>query len=159
MEYIEDIRQEKKVRHSLKDILVIVLFATLANADDWVEITLFAEYNQEYLRKYIELKNGVPSHDTIQRVMGMISTDILQQLYQKWQELLNCDEGKILRKIICIDGKTMRSNKRGNKKTSHIVSAQSKEDGFCLGQKAVEEKSNEITAIPELLEKIQIKGL
>lgn len=65
MEYIEDSRQEKKVWHELKDILVIVLFATLANADDRVEIGLFAEWHQDYLRKYIELKNGVPSHDTI----------------------------------------------------------------------------------------------
>lgn len=158
MEYIEDSRQQSKVRHTLKDILVIVLFATLANADDWVEMALFAETYQEYLRKYIELKNGPPSHDTLRRVMGMISPEILQQLYGKWQELLNRNEGELLKKIICIDGKTMCANKRKEEKPSHIVSAWSKEDGFCLGQKAVEEKSNEITAIPELLEKIQIKG-
>ncbi len=77
MEYIEDTRQQTKVRHTLKDILVIVLFATLANADDWVEMALFAENCQDYLRKYIELKNGIPSHDTIRRVMGMISPEIL----------------------------------------------------------------------------------
>ena len=71
LEYIEDDRQQRKVRHTLKDILVIVLFATLANADDWVEMALFAESYQDYLRKYIELKNGIPSHDTIRRVMGM----------------------------------------------------------------------------------------
>ena len=158
LEYIEDGRQQRKVRHTLKDILVIVLLATLANADDWVEMALFAENCQDYLRKYIELKNGIPSHDTIRRVMGMISPDILQQLYGKWQEHLNQNEGELLKKIICIDGKTMRSNKKGEEKASHIVSAWSKEDGFCLGQKAVSEKSNEIAAIPELLEKIQIKG-
>ena len=158
MEYIEDIRQEKKVRHLLKDILVIVLFATLANADDWVEIALFAENFQDYLRKYIKLKNGTPSHDTIRRVMGMISPDVLQQLYGKWQKLLDREEGELIKKIICIDGKTMRGNSQNKGKPSHIVSAWSKEDGFCLGQKAVEEKSNEITAIPELLEKLQIKG-
>lgn len=101
MEYMEDIHQERKVHHLLKDVLVIVLFATLSNADDWMEIALFVETYQDYLRKYIELKNGSPSH---------------------------------------------------------LVSAWSKEDGFCLGQKAVEEKRNEITAIPELLEKLQIKG-
>lgn len=158
MDYIEDVRQQGKVKHSLKDILVIVLFATLANADDWVEISIFAEYHEEYLKKYIALENGVPSHDTIQRVMGLISPEILQQLYSKWQELLDKNEGELLKKVICIDGKTMRSNKRGEGKPSHVVSAWSKEDGFCLGQKAIEEKSNEITAIPELLEKIQIKG-
>ena len=65
LEYIEDDRQQRKIRHTLKDILVIVLFATLANADDWAEMALFAESYQDYLRKYIELKNGIPSHDTI----------------------------------------------------------------------------------------------
>lgn len=158
MEYIEDVRQARKVRHKLKDILVIVLFATLADADDWVEIAMFARAYEEYLHRYIELKNGVPSHDTINRVMGLIAPEILQQLYGKWQELLNRNEGEALKKIICIDGKTMRSNKRKEGKPSHIVSAWSREDGFCLGQKAVSEKSNEITAIPELLDKIQIKG-
>ena len=158
MEYIEDIRQERKVRHKLKDILVIVLFATLANVDDWVEMEYFAHYHQDYLKKYVELKNGIPSHDTLCRVFGMISPDVLQQLYQKWQELLNRNEGEAIRKIICIDGKTMRSNKRKEGKPSHIVSAWSREDGFCLGQKAVDVKSNEITAIPQVLEKIQIKG-
>ena len=158
MDYIEDIRQTSKVRHKLKDILLIVLFATLANADDWVEMEMFADAYQDYLRKYIELKHGVPSHDTINRVMGMISPEVLQKLYGKWQELLNREEGEVLKKIICIDGKTMRSNTRKNRKPNHIVSAWSKEDGFCLGQKAVEEKSNEITVIPKLLEQIQIKG-
>lgn len=88
MEYIEDVRQEKKVSHKLKDILVIVLFATLADADDWVEIAMFAGAYQDYLRKYIELKN------TINRVMSLVSPDILQQLYARWQELLNRDEGR-----------------------------------------------------------------
>lgn len=158
MDYIEDVRQEKKVRHKLKDIIVIVLFATLANVDDWVEMEFFAHYHQDYLRKYIELKNGIPSHDTLCRVFGMISPDVIQQLYQKWQELLNREEGEAIKRIICIDGKTMRSNKRKDSRPNHIVSAWSREDGFCLGQKAVEEKSNEITAIPQVLEKIQIKG-
>lgn len=158
MDYIEDVRQEKKVRHKLKDIIVIVLFATLANVDDWLEMEFFAHYHQDYLRKYIELKNGIPSHDTLCRVFGMISPDVIQQLYQKWQELLNREEGEAIKRIICIDGKTMRANKRKDSRPNHIVSAWSREDGFCLGQKAVEEKSNEITAIPQVLEKIQIKG-
>ena len=158
MDYIEDIRQERKVRHQLKDIIVIVLFATLANVDDWVEMEYFAYYHQDYLKKYVKLKNGIPSHDTLCRVFGMISPDVLQQLYQKWQELMNRNEGEAIKKIICIDGKTMRSNKRKEGKPSYIVSAWSREDGFCLGQKAVEVKSNEITAIPQVLEKIRIKG-
>ena len=119
---------------------------------------MFAEAYQDYLRKYIELENGVPSHDPINPVMGLVSPEILQQLYGKWQELLNRNEGEALKRIICIDGKTMRSNKRKEGKPSHIVSAWCREDGFCLGQKVVSEKSNEITTIPELLDRIQIKG-
>lgn len=98
MEYIEDVRQTRKVRHKLKDILVIVLFATLANADDWVEMEMFALTYEDYLKQYIELKNGVPSHDTINRVMGMLSPEVLQQLYSKWQELLKRKEGEKLKK-------------------------------------------------------------
>ena len=158
MDYIEDRRQQTKVRHKLKDIIVIVLFATLANVDDWVEMEYFAHYHEAYLKKCIELKNGIPSHDTLCRVFGMLSPEILQQLYGKWQELLNQNEGEVLRKLICIDGKTMRSNKRKEGKPNHIITAWSKEDGFSLGQKVVNTKSNEITAIPELLEKIRIKG-
>lgn len=93
MEIIEDVRQERKVRHSVKDILIIVLFATLANADTWEQIADFAQWNEAYLRQYIELKNGIPSHDTIQRVMGMIRPENLQQLQMKWQEMLNSNEG------------------------------------------------------------------
>lgn len=157
MGYVEDKCQQTKVRHKLKNIIVIVLFATLANVDDWVEMEYFAHYHEAYLKKYIELKNGIPSHDTLCRVFGMLSPEILQQLYGKWQELLNQNEGEVLRKLICIDGKTMRSNKRKEGKPNHIITAWSKEDGFGLGQKVVNTKSNEITAIPELLEKIRIK--
>ncbi len=98
MEIIEDVRQQSKVRHSLKDIIVIVLFATLANADGWEEIEDFAKGQEAYLRKYLELKNGIPSHDTIQRAMGMIRTEQLQQLQLKWQELLNSNEGDLIKK-------------------------------------------------------------
>lgn len=158
MEYIEDRRQKAKVRHKLKDILVIVLFATLADADDWVEIELFGKLHLEYLRKYIKLENGVPSHDTIARVIGMLAPEVLEQMQEKWKELLNREEGEKIKKIIAIDGKTMSGSKKSGTKAVHIVSAWCEEEGFCLGQTAAEEKSNEITAIPTLLEKINIKN-
>ena len=123
MEYIEDNRQQAKVRHKLKDIIVIVLFATLANVDDWVEMEYFAHYHEGYLKKYIELKNGIPSHGTLCRVFGMLFPEVLQQIYQKWQGLLNKNEGETLRKLICVDGKTMRSNKRKGGKPNHIITA------------------------------------
>lgn len=152
-----DSRQQSKVKHRLKDILVIVLFATFADSDDWVEIALYAKVHQEYLRKYIKLENGVPSHDTIQRAMALIDPGVLQQLQGKFQELMNQGEGEKIKKIIAVDGKTMRGNKQGENKPLHVVSAWCKEDGFCLGQEAVDEKSNEITAIPELLNRLNIQ--
>jgi len=118
----------------------------------------FAEYHGDFLKQYIGLENGIPSHDTLQRVMGNINPQHLQKLYEKWNALLSTDEGEKLKKIIRIDGKTMRGNGNRNQKPNHIVSAWSDEDGFCLGQKAVEEKSNEITAIPQLLDAVNVKG-
>ncbi|MFQ7452300.1 MAG: ISAs1 family transposase [Pilosibacter sp.] len=141
LEYIEDDRQQRKIRHTLKDILVIVLFATLANADDWVEMALFAENYQDYLRKYIELKNGIPSHDTIRRVMGMISPEILQQLYGKWQDRLNQDDGELLKKIICIDGKTMRSNKGELERQLTLYPRGVKRMVFVLDKKLLKKKA------------------
>lgn len=90
--------------------------------------------------------------------MGSINPQCIQNLYEKWNELMSTNDGEKLKKIICIDGKTMRGNKVKDRKANHIVLAWSSDDGFCLGQKAVEEKSNEITAIPQLLDTINIKG-
>lgn len=98
IDYIEDFRQQSKVKHSLKDIIVIVLFATISNANTWEEIEAFAKANEDYLHKYLELKNGIPSHDTIQRAMAMIRTEEFQQLQLKWQALLNRNEGEVLKK-------------------------------------------------------------
>lgn len=152
-----DSRQQSKVRHKLKDIVVIVLFATFADADDWIEIGMFAKIHEAYLRKYLGLENGVPSHDTIQRAMAMLSPEVFQRIQKDFQETLNREEGEKLKKIIAIDGKTMRGNQQNGEKPGHIVSAWSDEDGFCLGQTAVDEKSNEITAIPELLNRLNIR--
>ena len=158
IEIIDDTRQPWKVKHKLLDIVVIVLFAKLANADDWEEIECCAEMNEEFLKQYIQLENGIPSHDTIQRVMGMIDPAYMQKIYEKWNELVSKNEGEKLKKIISIDGKTMRSNGTTTQRANHIVSAWCDVDGFCLGQQAVDEKSNEITAIPALLETINVKG-
>ena len=116
IELIKDKRQEKKVRHKLLDIVVIVLFAKLANADDWEEVEIFTKSNEEFLKQYIVLENGIPSHDTIQRVMGNIAPEYMQGVYKKWNELVNSKEGETLKKIICIDGKTMRGNRSKNRK-------------------------------------------
>ena len=154
---VMDTRQEKKVLHKMSDIIGLVFFATLGNADIWEEIEVFGKEHEEFLRRYLEFPYGIPSHDTIQRVMAMVSPEFLEGFQTLWNEMLSSDEGEKVKKILAIDGKTQRGNGNVNQKANHIVSAVD-EDGFCLGQKRVNEKSNEITAIPELLDALNIKG-
>lgn len=127
---------------------MLVFFATLANADDWVEIEVFGKEHEDFLRNYLELPYGIPSHDTIQRVFAIVPSGFLENFQKKWNELLNSEEGEKVKRLLAIDGKTQRGNGNKNQKGNHIVSAVD-ERGFCLGQKRVEEKTNEITAIPE----------
>lgn len=141
----------------MKDIIAIVFFARLANANDWDEIHYFAVVKENFLRKYLELPNGIPSYDTIRRVMAMVSPEFLSTFQIRWNELINGNQGQKLKKILALDGKTQRGNKRGGQEPNHIVSCVDN-DGFCLSQKLVHEKSNEIKAIPELLDEINIKG-
>lgn len=155
---IEDHRQEWKVSHALKDIVVIVLFATLANADDWHEIEIFARNHEGLLRRYIELRNGIPSHDTMQRVMGSIQPAVFEGLQRAWNELLSAGEGEKLKRLLRIDGKTMRGNANKHQEALHVVSAWSKEQGVCFGQQAVDGKGKEIPAIKDLLDILSVKG-
>lgn len=153
---LDDPRQQWKVKHRIGDIVGIVLFATLANANDWQEIGIFAKENADTLKRYFKLENGIPSHDTIQRVMAALSPKKLQELQMQWQEMVNTNEGEKLVKILNIDGKTMRGSGNKDNKPLHIVSAWLKEDGICLGQVTVNKKSNEITALPELIKTLNI---
>ena len=150
---VTDLRQEKKVLHKMMDIIMLVFFATLANADDWVEMEVFGKEHEKFLRNYLELPNGIPSHDTIQRVFAMVPSEFLENFQKQWNEMLNSDEGDKIKRLLAIDGKTQRGNGSKNRKANHIVSAVD-EKGFCLGQKRVEEKTNEIKAIPELLDSL-----
>jgi len=154
---VTDNRQAKKVKYKMKDIIAQVFFASVGNADDFVEIAVFGEEHEEFLRRYLELPNGTPSHDTIQRVMAMVSPEFLQSFQREWNEMLTREEGEKIKKILAIDGKTQCGNGNKNQVANHIVSAVD-EDGFCLGQKRVDEKTNEITAIPELLDSLNVKG-
>ena len=154
---VTDMRQEKKVLHKMMDIIMLVFFAMLANADDWVEMEVFGKEHEKFLRNYLELPNGIPSHDTIQRVFAMVPSEFLENFQKQWNEMLNSNEGDKIKRLLAIDGKTQRGNGTKNQKANHIVSAVD-ERGFCLGQKRVEEKTNEIKAIPELLDGLNIKG-
>jgi len=150
-----DCRQEKKVLHKMSDVIAIVFMATLANADEWVAIEIFAIEHESFLRRYLELPHGIPSHDTLSRVMAIVSSDFLQRFKKQWNEMLNSDEGEKIKKIFAIDGKTQRGNANINQGANHIVGVVD-EDGFSLTQRCVDEKSNEITAIPKLLDDLNI---
>lgn len=152
-----DTRQQSKILHKLSDIIGISLFAMIANANDPEEIEVFCRSQECFLREYFELSNGIPSHDTIERAFEMVSPEYLIVLQQRFNELLNRSEGEKLRKILAIDGKTQCGNASATQRANHIVSCVD-ENGFCLGQELVDDKSNEITAIPELLNNLNIKG-
>ena len=153
----EDPRQQAKVKHLMKDIIAIVFFAELANADEWIEIYLFAVANEKVLRKYLELPEGIPSHDTIERVFAMVSPEFLQDFRERWNQAMSGKVGKKIRRMLSLDGKTQRGNGNAGQKANHIVSAVD-DNGFCVGEVLVDGKSNEITAIPELLQSLNIKG-
>ncbi len=160
IECIEDSRQQNKVRYTMQEIVLIVFCSELCHVDDWESKEVWAEYNLEYLREYLPYENGVPSHDTMQRVMGMISTECIQQAYNQWIEEFERNQKINLKRIICIDGKTMRGNTRKGKeqKPNPIVTAWNRDGGYSLGQRTTEEHSNEITAIPKLLDTLHIRG-
>jgi predicted transposase YbfD/YdcC len=152
-----DTRQQGKVLYKLSEIIGISFLAMLGNANDPEEIEIFCKTHEEFLREYFELPNGVPSHDTIERAFEMVTAEYLQGFRDKFNELLNSNGGEKVRKILSIDGKTQRGNGNMEQKANHIVSAVD-ENGFCLGEDRVDDKSNEITAIPELLDTLNIKG-
>ena len=157
LEVAEDSRQPWKVKHFLKDIIALVFFASLANADDWQSIYAFGKMNEKFLRKYMELPHGIPSHDTVQRVFSMVSREYLQEFRKRCEQVMSGNQGKRIKRILGIDGKTQRGNATANQKGNHIVSAVD-DRGFCVGEVLTHEKSNEITAIPELLKTLNITG-
>ncbi len=152
---VDDFRQESKIKHLLIEILFIAVVATIAGADGWIAIGTFAESKEEWLRKYIPLNNGVPSHDTFERVFENIDVRSFDKTFINWTERLS---KKSKDRIIAVDGKTVRRSHDGKKRAIHIVNAWVDENDMILGQLKTDEKSNEITAIPELLQMLFLKG-
>ncbi|MCB2291888.1 ISAs1 family transposase [Clostridium sp. CS001] len=153
---IKDIRQQTKVRHKLIDILFIAVAATIANASDWKEIEVFAKKRESWFRDFIEIPNGIPSHDTFERTFRWIDPKQFEKCFIHWvREIATL----AARSIVAVDGKTMCGAFDTDDKKSpiHIVSAWASENGMVLGQVKTNEKSNEITAIPELLDLIFVK--
>jgi predicted transposase YbfD/YdcC len=141
----------------LHDILVITILATICGADNWVDINEFGEAKYDWLSTFLELPNGVPSHDTFGRVFSILDSEQFESCFCAWIKSLSIDVNS---EIIAIDGKTLRGsgNRRKGKKALHFVSAWASNQGILLGQVKTDEKSNEITAIPKLLKMIDIAG-
>lgn len=141
-------------RHKFFDILTMAFIATLCGCDDWVEVKEFCESKQELFKQILELPNGVPSHDTFARVFSLIDGEHFEELFSEWMRKLFV---KTRGEIIAIDGKTIRgSKKQGQHRGIHLVSAWACENKLTLASVKVDDKSNEITAIPKLLKYLDI---
>lgn len=145
-----------KTSHKLVDIVAMALCAVVAGADDWVEIAAYARAKEGWFKGFLELPGGVPSHDTFGRVFALLDPDAFGKCYVDWvRSLINLPD-----ELVAVDGKTLRrSHDRSNGKSAiHMVNAWAVHHGLVLGQVKTEAKSNEITAIPELLKLLDLKG-
>jgi len=150
---LEDPRMDRMKLHKLEDIIIITLFAVISGCNEWKEIELYGKTKIEFLKKFCELKNGIPSHDTCERLFARLNPKAFQECFLKWVRSLGLNE-----KVISIDGKTIKSSKSKGKSAIHLISAWSQSNLLCLGQEKVDKKSNEITAIPVLLKALELKG-
>ena len=150
-------RQFGNFQHSLFDIIVLALCGTICYCETSEDIEDFGKERQEWLGNYLDLKNGIPGHDTIARVISRLDTADFFECLQQWIDGLQLE---LKGRGVHIDGKTARHSfdNASNLKAMHMVSAWVDEVSLCLGQVATDQKSNEITAIPLLLEMIEIKG-
>lgn len=154
---LKDPRIKLKTSHKLIDIIVIAICAVICGADAWTQMEEFGKSKLKWFETFLELPKGIPSHNTFGRVFAIISTRLFQSCFQKWiQEVFEITDGQ----VIPIDGKTVRRshNKKSDKSAIHMVHAWASANGVLLGQLKTKEKSNEITAIPELLKLLEVKG-
>jgi len=152
---IKDPRINRHKRHQLLDIIVIALCAVLCGAKDWQQVETFGKQRLDWFRRFLKLPNGIPSHDTFERVFDRIDPRAFHQGFQQWVAVL---AEKLNINHIAIDGKTLRGSGRGKLGPLHLVSAWATEHHLSLGQVATATKSNEITAIPELLGLLELHG-
>jgi predicted transposase YbfD/YdcC len=154
---IKDPRQQHKVEHSLVDILVLSIISVICGATEYKEIEIFGKSRESFLKQFLPLSNGIPSHDTIERVLSIINPKDFHQCFIDWAKSL-CKSGTS--ELIAIDGKTSRgSYDRGkNQSPLHLVNAWATQNGVVLGQYKVDDKSNEITALPKLFSLLNIEN-
>ena len=154
---LKDPRIERSKEHLLKDLIAIAILAVISGADGWVAIEAYGKAKYEWLKSFLELPNGIPSHDTFSRVFARIEPQQFQECFLSW---VNSIVGELKLEVIAIDGKTMKQSydRNDQQKALHIVTAWSSSHQLILGQKKVHKKSNELTAIPELIEMLEIAG-
>jgi predicted transposase YbfD/YdcC len=154
---VPDPRREHCRKHNLWDIIAITIGAVVASADSWVEVAAYGVRKRAWLRTFLELPHGIPSHDTFNRVFALLDPAALQRGFHHWmQALVEATAGR----LVAIDGKTLRHSfdTAAGKGALHLVSAWATENRLMLGQYAVAGKSNEITAIPELVNMLDLSG-
>jgi len=153
---IEDPRSHINQLHNLVDVLLIGIISVICGAETWKQMIEFANSKEEFMRKFLELPNGIPSEDTINRVFSSIDSSQFETCFIEWvNSISELSKGQ----VIAIDGKTLRGAKSNGKKSPvHMVSAWASQNNLVLGQVRVNEKSNEITAIPKLLDTLLIEG-
>lgn len=154
---LEDPRIERTKKHLLTDMIAIAVIAALCGIDDFKGIAIYAKARLGWLQGFLNLSGGAPSHDTFSRVFARIKPEAFQACFTAWMaEITTLTKGE----VIAIDGKALRRSfdKASGKSAIHMVSAWATENGVCLGQIKVDDKSNEITAIPKLLETLCLKG-
>lgn len=154
---IDDPRIDRTKLHKLIDILVIAICATICGAEGWEDFELFGQCKIDWFKSFLELPNGIPSHDTFRRVLARLNPQQFQQAFLNWvQSVTRLTDGQ----VVAIDGKQLRRShdSAAGKAAIHMVSAWAEENHVVLGQVRVDEKSNEITAIPELLRVLEVSG-
>jgi len=152
---VEDLRCSGKVEHRLIEVLVIAVCAVIACAESWDDIALYGRSKLVWLRTFLELAHGIPSHDTFRRVFMLIDPDAFEAGFAAWAGSL---VDRFEREVVAIDGKTVRRSFGHGREQSplHVVSAWASEQGLVLGQRCVDGKSNEITAVPDLLDQLAL---
>jgi len=157
LESIGDPRMDRSKRHKLVDILVMALCGFLAGCETWVDVQLFGIAKQKWLRRFLELPHGIPSHDTIGRVFALLDPGQLTPVLRRFVQTV---APSLAGEAVAIDGKTVAGSAEATtaKKALHLVSAWATQHGVVLGQVATEDHSNEITAIPKLLQLLDVRG-
>ena len=151
---VSDPRRPLRRLHKLNDILLISVLAIICGAETWNNIEEYAHAKKAFLKKFLELPNGIPSHDTFNRVFAIINPEEFEKSFMEWvASIVTISNGE----LVSLDGKTIRGAKsKGKKSPFHVVSAWAHESNMVLGQLMTDEKSNEITAIPQLIELLEL---